>query len=136
MELNTIQKRNKLNRIFTIGEKGNGGAYNTFCITAEKPFKNKNNDDYGYVTVDADKLPILSVLKFQKGAMDMKNSVEGILNTDILEIVRYNLKCFQQGKLACDYNAKALEHIELALMYLNRRIEDREEREVLGTMSR
>ncbi|MDY4947783.1 MAG: ABC transporter ATPase, partial [Clostridium cadaveris] len=30
-------------------------------------------------------------------------------------------------------NAKALEHIEIALMYANRRVEDRIERNVLGT---
>ncbi|HHD2802129.1 TPA: ABC transporter ATPase, partial [Clostridium perfringens] len=32
-----------------------------------------------------------------------------------------------------EYNEKALEHIELALMYMNRRVEDRIERNVLGT---
>ena len=43
------------------------------------------------------------------------------------------MQCFQAGPYASEYNAKALEHIELALMYLNRRVEDRIERNVLGT---
>ena len=37
------------------------------------------------------------------------------------------------GEFATEYNAKALEYIELALMYMNRRVEDRIERNVLGT---
>ena len=43
------------------------------------------------------------------------------------------MQCFQDGPYASEYNTKALEHIELALMYLNRRVEDRIERNVLGT---
>ena len=42
------------------------------------------------------------------------------------------MKAFQAGPFASEYNEKALEHIELALMYLNRRVEDRIERNVLG----
>ena len=38
----------------------------------------------------------------------------------------------QKGAHIEEYNEKALEHIELALMYLNRRVEDRIERNVLG----
>ena len=43
------------------------------------------------------------------------------------------MKAVQAGPFASEYNEKALEHIELALMYLNRRVEDRIERNVLGT---
>ena len=38
-----------------------------------------------------------------------------------------------KGSFATDDNAKALEHVELALMYLNKRVMDRYERNVLGT---
>ena len=37
------------------------------------------------------------------------------------------------GDFATDDNAKALEHIEIALMYMNKRVRDRYERNVLGT---
>lgn len=31
-ELNTIQKREKLNKVYAVDEKGNGGAKNIFTI--------------------------------------------------------------------------------------------------------
>ena len=53
-------------------------------------------------------------------------------NTDLLEIVRDRLRAFQAGPYSCRENACALTHIEEALMWLNRRAEDRAERNVLG----
>lgn len=41
--------------------------------------------------------------------------------------------CFQEGEFATEYNEKALEHIEQALYWLNKRVEDRAKRNVLGT---
>ena len=49
------------------------------------------------------------------------------------EIVRDRLRGFQSGAFSCRENACALTHIEEALMWLNRRVEDRIERRVLGT---
>ena len=40
---------------------------------------------------------------------------------------------FQAGPYACRENAEALTHIEEALMWLNKRVEDRAQRGVLGT---
>ena len=59
--------------------------------------------------------------------------VELIIYIDLLEIVRDRLKAFQAGDFATEYNAQALVHVEEALMWLNRRVEDRIERQVLGT---
>ena len=42
------------------------------------------------------------------------------------------MKCFQAGPFASKYNAEALMHIELALVALNSRVEDRIARDVLG----
>lgn len=117
--LSTIQKREKLNDIITLDEKGNGGAYHHYLIANTE----ENNKD---VTVRTE-------IKFQNGARKLSNSIHGVLDTDLLEIVRHRLQCFQQGEFATEYNAKALEHLELALMYMNRRVEDRIERNVLGT---
>lgn len=57
----------------------------------------------------------------------------GVLDTDLLEIVRDRLNDFQNGKFATRENAVALTHIEEALLWMNKRVEDRIERNVLGT---
>lgn len=116
-QLSTIQKRQKLNNVYAIDDKGNGGANHKYVICA----------DIGL------QIPEETLIQFQNGARNEKDSVAGVLDTDLLEIVRHRMQCFQAGPFASEYNAKALEHIELALMYLNRRVEDRIERNVLGT---
>ena len=64
------------------------------------------------------------------------SAVSGTLDTDLLEIVRDRLRCFQAGDFATRENACALTHIEEALMWMNKRVEDRIERNVLGTMQK
>lgn len=56
-----------------------------------------------------------------------------MLDVDLLEIVRDRLEGFQSGEFSSRENPCALTHIEEALMWLNRRTEDRIERNVLGT---
>ena len=119
-ELNTIQKREKLNKIYAVDEKGTGGA------------------NHQYLIQDMDKPPfqaekIHCEIQFQNGARKLPDSEPGVLDTDLLEIVRDRLKGFQSGAFATRENAIALTHIEDALMWLNRRVEDRIERNVLGT---
>lgn len=115
MKLSTIQKRENLNTVSRVGEKGPGGAYHEYVI------KNAENDN------------VLFNVKHQKGPRKDVQSIQGVLDNDLLEIARDRLKCFQDGPFASEYNAKALEHIEEALMWMNRRVEDRIERNVLGT---
>ena len=115
--LNTIQKRENLNEVYAVDEKGNGGA----------------NHEYVIRTSLDGCVHDLAVIQFQNGARYAEGSQHGVLDNDLLEIVRHRMQCFQAGPYASEYNAKALEHIELALMYLNRRVEDRIERNVLGT---
>lgn len=55
-----------------------------------------------------------------------------MLDVDLLEIVRDRLISFQSGQFSSRENACALTHIEEALMWQNRRVEDRIERNVLG----
>ena len=119
-KLVTIQKREKLNEVYAADEKGNGGANHEYHIVIndgkEKEFAND-----------------VVIIQFRNGARKEIDSMHGVIDTDLLEIVRHRMQCFQAGPFATDYNAKALEHIELALMYMNRRVEDRIERNVLGT---
>lgn len=117
-KLSTIQKREKLNTIVAMDDPGAGGANHVYAVHAN--------------TQDADDR-LMSTIAFQNGARKEENSVAGIIDTDLLEIVRDRLKSFQAGPFSSRENACALTHIEEALMWLNRRVEDRIEREVLGT---
>lgn len=75
--------------------------------------------------------PLLDI-QFQCGARNEDGSVSGVLDQDLLEIVRHRLQCFQQGEFSSRESALALTCIEEALMWLNKRKCDRKERGVLG----
>ena len=114
-KLSTIQKRNNLNEVYRIGETGPGGAYH----------------DYEVKLVAG--LGESVLIEFQRGPRLEEGSRHGLLDEDLLEIVRDRLRAFQTGEFATRENACALTHIEEALMWLNKRKEDRVERGVLGT---
>ena len=114
--LSTMQKREKLNEVYVADEKGNGGA----------------NHLYEIVSSGDNSVPLLEI-QFQNGARKLPDSIHGVLDTDLLEIVRHRLSCFQQGPFSTRENAIALTHIEEALLWMNKRVEDRIERNVLGT---
>lgn len=118
--LSTIQKNNNLNVVERVGEPGPGGAYHDYDVYQ------------AYGTWDETRLP-LACIEFQKGPRNDAESRHGVLDTDLLEIVRDRLKAFQNGPYATRENACALTHIEEALMWMNKRVEDRAERGVLGT---
>ena len=115
-KLNTIQKREKLNEVFAVDEAGNGGANHRYEIIA--------------IPVDTDART--QYIQFQKGPRNEENSQHGIIDTDLLEIVRDRLECFQEGPFSSVYNERALQHITEALVWLNKRVEDRIERNTLG----
>ena len=117
MKLSTIQKRNNLNTVWPVDSEGPGGAFHRYAICKEIDGQNH----------------IMQKIVFQKGPRSDPLAVEGVLDTDLLEIVRDRLKAFQDGPFACRENACALTHIEEALMWMNKRVEDRYERGVLGT---
>lgn len=119
-KLSTIQKREKLNDVYAMGEPGNGGANHTYAV-----------HKYGETPTILNEP--LAIIQFQNGARKIPSSIHGVIDTDLLEIVRDRLKSFQNGEFATRENACALTHIEEALMWLNRRVEDRIERNVLGT---
>ena len=120
VELSTIQKTNKLNTVIRINEKGPGGGYHEYTIRINKP--------NGYASAQR--------IVFQKGPRNDPEAVHGALDEDLLEIVRDRLAAFQGGDYACRENAIALTHVEEALLWLNKRKEDRAERGVLGTMNK
>ena len=118
-ELSTIQKREKLNRVFVVDEKGNGGANHEYLIAGGETGKGEYE--------------VYTKIQMQNGARKLSDSIHGVIDTDLLEIVRDRLKAFQEGPFSSRENACALTHIEEALMWMNRRVEDRIERNVLGT---
>lgn len=115
-KLSTIQKREKLNDVYAVDEKGNGGANHEYIVST---------------SLDGC-IQDLAVIHFQNGGRREENSIHGVIDADLLEIVRHRLQCFQAGPYSSRENACALTHIEEALMWLNRRVEDRIERNVLG----
>lgn len=115
--LSTIQKRNKLNYVHAIDELTNY-ANHEYCIT---------RSDTG---------ELITKIQFQKGPRNEKDSVHGVIDTDLLEIVKDRLQGFQSSEFATRENEFALHHIEEALMWMNRRVEDRAERNVLGTYNK
>lgn len=115
-ELSTIQKREKLNRVYAADEKGAGNGNHKYIIVSDAGLKE----------------PKETVIEFQKGPRRLEDSIHGVLDSDLLEIVRDRLIGFQSGDFHSRENACALTHIEEALMWMNRRVEDRIERGVLS----
>ena len=113
-----IQRNNNLNDIYVedIAGPGNGRHF--------------------YTIANAETKVAMLDIQFQEGARKEKDSKLGILDQDLLEIVRHRLQCFQAGPYATRENALALTHIEEALGWMNKRTEDRAERGVLGTMEK
>lgn len=130
-KLITIQKRENLNEVYA-GEKGVGGASHDYMIVKSGCVKYDENENT--LTVNPD--DILGTIHFQEGARKEQNSIHGLTDQDLLEIVRDRLKCFQSGDMPTRETACALTHVEEALMWLNYRIEDRIERNVLGTYNK
>lgn len=82
-------------------------------------------------------------IQFKCGPRKEDGSRYRVISSDLLEIVRHRLQCFQAGPfasrenaVALTHNAVALTHIEEALMWLNRSVEDRIERNVLGAYNK
>lgn len=113
-QLETIQKEDNLNKVYAIDDAGPGGANHTYLIE----------------DVDHE---VHHIITFQKGPRTLTSSVHGVIDGDLLEIVRDRLKAFQAGPYATRYNEEALFHVEAALNELNQRVVDRKLRGVLGT---
>ena len=119
-KLSTVQKREKLNNVYAVGEKGNGGANHIYEIL-----------ECGEPSTGPSK--VYCEIKFQNGARKEPNSIHGVIDSDLIEIVKHRLEAFQEGPFSSRENAIVLTHLEEALMWMNRRVEDRIERNVLGT---
>lgn len=113
-----IQREDNMNKVFFIDEKGPGGGYHEYIVINERTNV------------------VLATLCFQKGPRLAKNSVQGVLDTDVLEIARHRLKAFVYVNMNDENTRNALMCVEGALGFLRRRTEDRKNRGVLGTMEK
>ena len=90
---------------------------------------------HGY-TINVEKegdAPQVVVVNFQKGALDVEGSVNGIFNEDLALIIYHRLRCFQKTKWACPENDRQIKAMEDFMgANLGRRIE-RVFRDVSGT---
>lgn len=149
-KLDTIQKQENLNTVFAVDEKGNGNANHAYYVVLEQCQNSEQNGDHviygseGNVLMSEDgNVDILTVvsgkvktISFQNGARKEEGSTHGVLDSDLLEIVRDRLIGFQSGAFASKYNEEALYHVEKALEFMNERIMERASRGVLGTNSK
>ena len=113
-----IQKEDNMNAIHFLDRKGPGGGYHAYDIRNARTGK------------------ILGYIEFQNGPRNDPESVQGVLDTDLLEIVRHRFNAFCNGPMKDDNTYKAMLCVEGALGFLARRTEDRKKRGVLGTMER
>lgn len=127
-ELETIQRANKLNDVFAVDEPGPGGVHHLYQVCKRG---NAYFDSEGNLHLDPEAM--LLCVQFLRGPRKFPDSVHGVLDSDLLEIVRDRLNDFQNGPFACQANADALNHITAALMALDARTQYRAERGVLGT---
>ena len=116
-KLETVQTKELLNSVFAVDEVGPGGVYHEYAIHA-----NSQEED----------ARLMGVIKFQKGPRYSESSQHGVIDSDLLEIVKDRMIAFQNGPFASEYNAEALRGINIALNALNKRVEDRIARNVLG----
>ena len=131
-QLNTIQKRNRLNDVYRVDAPGVGGASHTYVIvkSGALPICNEKG------TIDFEEADVVGEIAFQHGPRNVPESVHGVLDTDLLEIVRDRLVAFNKGEFATRENSMAITKIEEALLWMNKRVEDRAERGVLGTTNK
>lgn len=128
-QLNRIQKFENLNDVFALDEPGPGGAHHLYEVVKLNTGRICEEDG----TFRTRPENMLLTVQMQEGPRKDPNSTHGVLDTDLLEIVRDRLAAFQSGPFACRENACALTHIEEALLWMNKRVEDRMTRGVLGT---
>lgn len=117
--IETIQTQQKLNEVFAVDKIGNGNGYHKYVVESTE----EESSELGHY----------AIIQFQNGARHLDDSTWGVIDSDLLEIVKHRLECFQEGEFSNECNERALYHITIALTYMNKRVEDRIARNVLGT---
>jgi len=106
-----------------LDERGAGNAFHQYVVGSNHLVNERAVDDV---------FEIFAEVSFQKGPVK-ENGVNGCHQEDLLAIVLHRLQCFQEGDFSCRENAIAITKIEEAMMWLNKRTDDRKSRCVEGT---
>ena len=114
-KLETTQTKAKLNDVYEVKK---GTDHHNYVITKHDEETTKDN--------------IIAEIGFQDGPRAEENSLHGVIDSDLLEIVKDRLKFFQDGPYNSVHTETALYHVNKALDALNDRVEDRLKRNVLG----
>ena len=119
-KLDTVQTQEKLNDVYSVsGYNEPGGAPHRYIVI-------RANEDI------EDENKYIAQIIYQKGPRTEEDSITGVLDCDLLEMVKDRLEAFQEGPYSCWQNEKALLHVKEALYWMNKRVEDRISRDVLG----
>lgn len=101
------------------------------CVMDE-PGLGGANHEYNVGFSLQDKRVVLCRITFQNGQIQ-EAGVNGVMNEDLLAILIDRMRGFQSGNYSCRDNAIALTKLEEALMWLNKRTNERIARNVEGT---
>ena len=113
--ISTIQRRGALNTVtYEKIDREDGGAQHVYTV---RRWDAHPEDERNLLRV-----------AFQTGPRGEEGSADGVLDADLLEMVRDRLTRFQDGPFACRENEHALRHVEEALLWLAKRADDRFER--------
>ena len=77
-------------------------------------------------------------IKWQEGPLgrgDNRKEPNGAFVETVIDIARQRIECYQNSIFKCRENAIAITKLEEALLWLNKRTQDREKRQVEGTHS-
>ena len=115
----------------------NIGTQNYTMVLATDELDFNANHEYIVVAAPAEGEEIeldnpYAKVKFQKGPVK-ENGVNGCHNEDLIAIVIDRLEHLNQGQFACRENSIAITKLEEALLWLNKRTQDRVKRGVEGT---
>lgn len=119
--------------IYATDEPGSGGANHRYEIGGIDFSRNASQPD-GEIFKDVKPGDIM-VLLFQNGPIPA-NGTNGLTQEALLAIVADRLRSFQAGPFSNKDNAIALTHIEAAILWLQKRTNDRMRRGVEGTLQK
>ena len=107
-ELEVIMGEDKLNSVWAVDQK----EFNA-------------NHEYAIFRNDWE----IERIQFQRDPTEEKNSITGVTDSDLLEIVRDRLTDLQNSEFACKENENALANVNMALDWLYEKVLEKKRRE-------
>lgn len=102
-------------------------------VLHEKEFENNAPHHFEVYADIGQQVPrLVGKVDFQKGPIK-EAGVNGVMNEDLLAMVKCRLEHFNQTEFRCRENSMAITKIEEALMWLRKRTTDREQKGIEGT---